>query len=280
MHTTTNNIPKMRVNINALNPTQSDNFKEAFSRIMKIRDNRGYTFIAGHHGVPGFYCWHHQRDLARENILRARLFLPWHRAYLKVLEDLLQDHLPNVTLCWWRWPFEEDSDKGLPQDYSSPMWKDNENPLFKFHIDIPRFRLPEVFDPQGLERSLDEDTSREVGSNSNLLLPSEQDIIDILEIEDYGEFSDRLEDIHDNIHGWVGGTMSDVFRAAFDPIFFAHHTNVDRLWRIWQLRHGNSTMPTELLSVPLEPFPYTVQDVLNVWTLGYDYADSSGEINI
>ncbi|KAL4916116.1 hypothetical protein BDW62DRAFT_212143 [Aspergillus aurantiobrunneus] len=50
-----------------------------------------------------------------------------------------------------------------------------------------------------------------------------------------------LEMIHNNIHNWTGGAdpkaqghMSDVPVAAFDPIFFLHHCNVDRLLAIWQ----------------------------------------------
>jgi len=44
-----------------------------------------------------------------------------------------------------------------------------------------------------------------------------------------------LETIHDQIHGEVGGNghMSDPAVAAFDPIFFLHHCNVDRLLSVW-----------------------------------------------
>lgn len=277
MHHSSNDdeIPKYRININSLDSTQSDRYKEVFSKIMQIRDNRGYSYIAGFHGVPGFYCWHHQRDLGNRSILRTRLFLPWHRAYLKVLEDLLQDHSPEVTLCWWRWPRQEETDKSLPTHFTLPAWNERDNPLFKFHIDMPQVRLPD-----GPDISLDEDTFREPGSNPFARLPAEESLKNLLEIDDYGAFSDALEDIHDNIHGWVGGSMSDVYRAAFDPIFFHHHANVDRWWRMWQLKHGDLNIPQELLDVPLEPFPYTVKDVLDVFDLGYDYADSSSEVVI
>ncbi|KZT38875.1 Di-copper centre-containing protein [Sistotremastrum suecicum HHB10207 ss-3] len=47
-----------------------------------------------------------------------------------------------------------------------------------------------------------------------------------------------LEDIHNNVHGWIGGPngghMSIVPVAAFDPIFWLHHCNVDRQFAIWQ----------------------------------------------
>jgi tyrosinase len=54
-----------------------------------------------------------------------------------------------------------------------------------------------------------------------------------------------LESIHDNLHGYTGGFPNDlrvpfyghmahVPVAAFDPIFWIHHCNVDRLLAIWQ----------------------------------------------
>jgi tyrosinase len=47
----------------------------------------------------------------------------------------------------------------------------------------------------------------------------------------------NCEYIHNNVHNWVGGDagqMGDVPVAAYDPIFFLHHCNIDRLYAIWQ----------------------------------------------
>jgi tyrosinase len=50
-----------------------------------------------------------------------------------------------------------------------------------------------------------------------------------------GSQTNSLESIHDNIHVQVGGngTMSSPDVAAFDPIFYLHHANVDRLLSMW-----------------------------------------------
>jgi hypothetical protein len=47
---------------------------------------------------------------------------------------------------------------------------------------------------------------------------------------------------HGSVHGQVGGWMSDVPTAAQDPIFYLHHSNVDRLWNLW-LAQGGRTDP-------------------------------------
>ncbi|KAK8131364.1 hypothetical protein PG984_007802 [Apiospora sp. TS-2023a] len=47
----------------------------------------------------------------------------------------------------------------------------------------------------------------------------------------------NLEFIHNNIHYWAGGEgghMSQIPVATFDPIFWLHHCNIDRLFAIWQ----------------------------------------------
>ena len=55
------------------------------------------------------------------------------------------------------------------------------------------------------------------------------------DVGDGGSASNSLEAIHDGIHVAVGGNghMSDPAVAGFDPIFFLHHCNVDRLLALW-----------------------------------------------
>ena len=73
------------------------------------------------------------------------------------------------------------------------------------------------------------------------------------------------------MHVWVGGTMGLIPVAAFDPIFWAHHTMIDRLWYLWQLTHpGPIRTPT--CSTPHWPRSMTVRETLDVTTLGYSYS--------
>ena len=50
-----------------------------------------------------------------------------------------------------------------------------------------------------------------------------------------------IEDMHNSIHGYVGGRghMSDPRISSFDPIFWLHHTNIDRMFAIWQGLYDN-----------------------------------------
>jgi len=42
---------------------------------------------------------------------------------------------------------------------------------------------------------------------------------------------------HNGVHNWLGGNMSTFFSPA-DPIFWLHHSNVDRVWNSWN-NQGN-----------------------------------------
>jgi tyrosinase len=283
MTLSTNSEIIIRKNVSNLTDAELKAFRDALREMMNIRDNRGYNHIAGFHGVPDWYCWHHDRNFRPDESLSATLFLPWHRAYLKWFEDHLRDHDPTVPQCWWDWSSPLSHEEGIPQAYSLEQLDDGSpNPLFKFHISVPSSNLGPETGP------IDEDTFRDPRPLSDLIRVTKAPLrvqlgdpeagMELMALEDFRGFSRALEDIHDFIHGWVGGTMSDVGTAGFDPVFYAHHANIDRIWWMWQLQHGNSTIPSQWLDLALPPFPYTVRQVLNVSNLGYDYATASAQI--
>jgi tyrosinase len=103
-------------------------------------------------------------------------------------------------------------------------------------------------------------------------LPTLAQVNAVLALTDFIDFQSQLEDIHNGVHVWVGGTMGSIGTSAYDPIFWAHHAMIDRIWRLWQLRHPGSGPPATLLNRALAPFPMTVRDTLDMDALGYDYA--------
>ncbi|KAK1700074.1 hypothetical protein BDP55DRAFT_645836 [Colletotrichum godetiae] len=44
-----------------------------------------------------------------------------------------------------------------------------------------------------------------------------------------------IEDVHNAVHDYIGGNMGFPAISAFDPIFWLHHTNIDRIFAIWQV---------------------------------------------
>ncbi|CAG8701000.1 15865_t:CDS:2, partial [Dentiscutata erythropus] len=117
--------------------------------------------------------------------------------------------------------------------------------------------------------------------------------------ENYGHYA-SIEFVHDAVHGAVGGTgghMANPDLAAFDPIFFLHHCNVDRFLAIWQAINPNAWIvddaeasftegtfteePLKKLTgkTNLTPFRrtetdfWTSDEVRNIDQLGYTYPE-------
>jgi tyrosinase len=236
-------------------------FIEAMTAAQALADNRGFNVIAGFHGAPNWWCWHHQ--ISRRTSLQARIFLPWHRAYLWWLEQALQDRVEGTALPWWDWTKVRE----IPRPYARQRIDGARNPLRATRASVPTARPP-----------INRMTRRAPGANPLARLPTAAGVADLLDDTDWASFSDRLEDFHDEVHGWVGGDMGDVTTAAYDPIFFAHHCMIDRIWYLWQVRHGNGGIPHELLDLELVPFGKRFRDVLDVQRLGYEYAASATAI--
>ena len=101
----------------------------------------------------------------------------------------------------------------------------------------------------------------------------------MLELRDFLDFSSALEGLHDRVHIWVGGHMSMIPFASFDPIFWAHHANIDRLWARWQLAHS-PVFPRSYLDRALPPYAMTVRQTMDIHQLGYDYASSTSHVTV
>ena len=257
---------RIRLGVHNLDATQVAAFRSAYQQMMAINDNRGYQYFAGLHGVPNWYCWHHQQNA--HSAQQMQLFLPFHRAYMYNFEMAMRDRVPGVTLPWWDWTLGPPRQNGVPQIFAEPTTPDGQpNPLRGFNINLPNTNPPVVHR-----------TARAPGNPADL--PTQANVEDALARTDFSDFSDALEDIHDNVHGWTSGDMGVVGTAAFDPIFYSHHTMIDRIWWIWQVRNGNGNISSDLLDVVLPPFNFRVRDVLNVNDLGYEYAAAQAVVTI
>jgi tyrosinase len=243
---------EQRPSVEHLAPGQLTVLRNAISATQAISDDRGYQHWAGIHGLPlPMYCQH-----------GTPLFLPWHRAYLYLFEKALQDAVPGTMLAWWDWTAGHET--GIPAAYAEQQVAGALNPLFSSPIQ-----------PSGREPGGTDHTIRRPGEPEAPPLPDPERIHQILALADFIDFQTQLEDVHNGVHVWVSGTMSDIATAAYDPLFWAHHAMIDRVWRLWQLAHPAATPPAVLLDRALPPFPMTVSQVLDVTALGYDYALSS-----
>ena len=169
----------------------------------------------------------------------GRNFLAWHRQYLRLFEQRLQQVDSSVSVPYWDWI----SQPSLPTALSTPT------------------RLS----AWGVTRQW-----------NATLLPIAGDIAAVNARTVFSAFQSVVEAVHSAVHNAVGGTMSTASSPA-DPIFWLHHANVDRLWASWQAG-PNGAAPSNVTE-RMRPgsgfvvrINVRVQDVLDIAALGYSYA--------
>lgn len=147
-------------------------------------------------------------------------FFAWHRLYLYYFEKVLQKAANDPNLFLPYWDYTDPANLAMPMPYTSCMY----------------------FDAQGhVEMNALNEARRTPGWNSpggNALDATATNINDALKDKGYFVYQN---DIEGNVHGYVhctvvpcpGPDMGAVGYSANDPIFWAHHANIDRMWDCW-----------------------------------------------
>lgn len=259
----------VRENAATLSAAGLDDLRNAFAAAYQVGDDRGYAFQAGVHGLPlPSYCEH-----------ATPLFLPWHRAYLYFFELALNDVLrragddrtASMSLPWWDWTSAAAHAEGLPTGYLAGSGG-ADNPLAAGPVTLSSSDLQRVRDnlPGTITEGPNPVTVRDPSLPDEL--PRQQTVDRALSSRTFENFTTILEGIHNGVHVWVGGAMSVVPVSSYDPIFWAHHAMIDRLWYLWQISPRGQNPPAALLDQVLPPWPMTVRQTLDISTLGYEYA--------
>jgi tyrosinase len=260
----------IRKSASTLSASELTDLRDAFSAAYGLSDERGYAYYAGVHGLPlPTYCEH-----------GTLLFLPWHRAYLYFFELALVDALrrargdqtATVSVPWWDWTSTDAHTTGVPAGYLAGPGGGPVNPLAAGPVTLSSADLASVRSrlPGAITDGANPMTIRDPDAPDEL--PRTQTVARALRSTTFSSFSTLLEGIHGGVHGWVGGAMTAVPVAAFDPVFYAHHSMIDRLWYLWQISPQGLNPPAGLLGRVLRPFPVTVRQMLDISTLGYEYA--------
>jgi hypothetical protein len=199
-----------------------------------------FAWSAAHPNDPR--SWRQQRLLHARTSQRGRTdphfrihgshhFFPWHRAYLYFHERILAWHLttqtkldPTFRLPVWAWEGDFDA-LNNPSMYTDDLdAAGRRNPL----LHPRRFLLFQRNDTNAL-------AALTFGGRDFFGYPPAPGASTNGSIEN---------GVHANIHVDVGNDMGLIATAANDPLFFAHHANIDRLWNWWSALRGASAVAT------------------------------------
>jgi Common central domain of tyrosinase len=189
-------------------------------------------------------------------------FCSWHRYFLYLLEQQLQTYVPGVMLPYWDWT--DPTGTLLVADFLGPNGNAGSSYEVRqgyFAKEAPGTGINTTATPAWWPVGLSGwnlhpafgtwagALKRNIGMASGL--PSVATLRSALDKSTYATFQNALESgagtvpfhsLHNGLHGWFGfgSHMSSVVVSPFDPIFYLHHCNCDRLWAMWQM-DGHAT---------------------------------------
>ncbi|MBC5835387.1 tyrosinase family protein [Flavobacterium sp. F372] len=213
-------------------------------------------------------------DCTHTNSENSKLhFLLWHRMYIWHLEKIVRELSGKVS-------------------FALPYWNYGENNVMPEELRTPQSSLYE----NARQDILNEGKPIQQADVINLL-KSINKLKNIPSFAGGAGFSAALEGSpHNFMHGYIGrgqhyneiyqkqtdGLMGLVPSAGFDPVFWLHHSMVDRIWESWDVSpYGQRPTLAELEKYPwkyefIEPngqkVTYTVQQMYDiVYNLDYKY---------
>ncbi|MBR0715819.1 tyrosinase family protein [Bradyrhizobium liaoningense] len=199
-------------------------------------------------------------------------FLTWHRMYLWYFERVLQQAAgdPSLRLPYWDYA----TNPGLPAAYRDATYV-NENGA----------TVPNPLRVDARQASLNAGTSS-LGAGTTSSASA-------MTSTSYVPFNNSIQATpHGAVHCAVGvspgcpnGLMGSVPVSALDPIFYAHHTNIDRLYECWLKVNEPARLPTDsghlntqfsFIDADGSTATRKVSDMLRLSQLGYAYATGGG----
>lgn len=215
-----------------------------------VDDPTGWTYQAAMHGT---YAKKTQ-DGWNQCQHGTWYFLPWHRMYCWYFEQIVR----SIVV-----------EQGGPEDWALPFW--NYSASTEFAAMPPAFREP-TYDPDGSGKQVENPLftahrARKYNRDGEPLPPNATSLAALGSANFTGSpypgfggpqtgFSHAsgtfglLEQVpHNVVHVLVGGNrlnpclegwMVDPNCAAEDPIFWLHHSNIDRLWSVWNDNGGTN----------------------------------------
>ncbi|KAI4342972.1 hypothetical protein MLD38_027528 [Melastoma candidum] len=290
------NALRMRPAAHLVNQEYIDKFSKAqeLMRALPDDDPRSFKQQASVHCAYCNGAYHQVGFSNREvQIHFCWLFFPWHRWYLyfyeKILGKLIGD--PNFAIPYWNWDspdgmvmpsiFTSNKDSSLYDQYrnakhvpptvvdldyagTDPTSTDNEqekrNLTIMYRQMVSNAKKPILFFGQPYR----EGSKPEPGAGSIETTP------------------------HNNIHRWCGDPtqpngedMGNLYSSGRDPLFYSHHTNVDRMWVLWKELGGKKRTDltdSDWLNASFVFYDENadlvrvkVKDCLNPSDLGYHY---------
>jgi Common central domain of tyrosinase len=177
-------------------------------------------------------------------------FLVWHRAYLFYFERILRAASGDPALTVPYWNYTDEGQRLFPTQFGEQEFEGangtEPNPLFDARrenvftlgfyeltdsaVSAERALAAKTFFDDTSGRGIAGDPTAGAGVSQGLIERRPHNLLHFA----IGGF---IATTPDGSEG-TAGLMGEVETAAFDPIFWVHHSNIDRLWNVWDATPG------------------------------------------
>ena len=193
-------------------------YRKAIKAMKLLPDSNplSWAYQAAIHGVPG-PSLHTSWNTCEHG---TPYFWSWHRMYLYWFERIIRKMSGDNGWALPYWDYISPSQRSLPvpfRDPSSELYLANRGP--GWNAGTASYLASHVDPTSG--NSFVDFFSGQTGLESNP---------------------------HDNVHVDMGGAMGNPSTAAPDPVFYVHHSNIDRLWNLWLAQGGGRADPLSTAS--------------------------------
>jgi tyrosinase len=202
-------------------------------------------------------------------------FLPWHRGYLAAFERIVRDAIVKLGgPSDWALPYWNYTDSAqwheLPRAFANPTLPDGSRNFLRVpqrygNAQVPNVQTPLVLDPRvvGVAKTLQERFFEGTAHGGSAGFGGVKTPFWHGNEIPQGTFGVLETQPHGGVHVMVGGgylsqnpfdwgLMTNPDTAALDPIFWLHHSNIDRLWKVWLRQQRRPTDPTETFKNPAD----------------------------
>jgi Common central domain of tyrosinase len=233
----------IRRNVAHIDLTEKKHLRDAIIQLHK-------DHYLGERGDPipgGVSKWFKQDEIHQgTHVHDGPAFLTWHRELCNRFEDLLREVNRNLSLHYWDWTTN-------PYPLFTPDFMGNPNGSIGEPWKAAGFYNPDAANFRGDAFDLDhnnpfdppKDVTRYVDPRGGGPVSKFEDAL-VLAARDYTEMRVTLEDLHNRVHGFFNkvtedgvvtrSTLGNGHTAFRDPFVFLLHSNVDRLFAMWQYR--------------------------------------------
>lgn len=225
-----------------------DKYKKAMTIMRSLPKEHPHSLVQ----QAALHCAYCDSSCELEGFLKFKLqvhdnwlFFPFHRWYLYFFEKILGKLLDDETFALPFWNWDAPDGMSIPEifaDKNSSLYDKLRNEAhYKLKVDLNYSK--KVSSPIGDELIKNNErvmyTQMVSGATTpQLFFGKAYQGGHTNDVKSPGTIENQP---HNSIHIWTGDSnqplgedMGRFFSAGLDPIFYSHHSNVDRMWTIWK----------------------------------------------